>query len=250
MPDRYKRPTRSMRSTGSVSSHRRVNSSPNRRRMHDLGSFPLLIAGGMACVLLAMSISPTFAQLTASITSSNETAGSGYIKMSESSGAVACNSTDGKGGISTNSYTCTTINKYGGDLSLVPGQTAKPVVVTIQNSGSSPVSGLTLVPADCTPSANGSIVGSRVGTAANTGLCTKLNVSLRATSPTRTIIATKSAAELAAGGPINVLQKLGITSLAAGSTITFTFTVMLDSGVDNTYAGGQISQPLTWNFTA
>ena len=52
------------------------------------------------------------------------------------------------------------------------------------------------------------------------------------------------------GSAIDLLSKLGTTSVTASTTVPFTFVVTLPSGLGNSYAGLQVSQPLTWNFGA
>jgi len=104
----------------------------NRKRK---ASLPILIAGGVSSLVLALGMSPTFSAFTASIQNSVNTAGTGTLVMEEKNqaGTVTCLSTDG-GSVSTNSATCATINKYSGDLAMVPGETVV-TNITIKNVG-------------------------------------------------------------------------------------------------------------------
>ena len=207
-----------------------------RRRL----ALPVVLAGSVASLILALGLSPTVAAFTAQIQNTIDTAGSGTLIMQEtnSAGTVTCKSTDGTT-IDTNSATCTTINKYGGILTMTPGQSVS-TTVNIKNIGTADASSFTLTPAACTPSANGSPNGSA------TDLCTKMT--LVVTSGSTAVYSGTLAAFNASA--INILTKLGTTSVPAGTSVPFTFAVTLPAGLNNTYAGQQVSQPLTWNFSA
>lgn len=206
---------------------------PKRRRF----ALPLIIAGAVASLVLALGVSPTVAAFTASIQNSTNTAGTGYLSMQEVSGANTCNSTDG-GSISTNSATCATINKYGGTAApLAPGGT-QSTTVTIKNTGSITANAFTLTPSACTQSN----LGSPNGTA--TDLCSQ--ITLKITSGATTVYNGTLAAFSA---PVNLVSVLGGT-VAPGATTSFTFQVTLASTAGNTYQGLQVSQPLTWSFSS
>lgn len=156
----------------------------------------------------------------------------------ESDGTNTCNSTDG-GSVSTNSATCSTINKYGGNLGMVPGQ-AVTTNLTIKDTGTVAASQFTLVGGACTQQNN----GTANGTAAD--LCGKYNIVIKSGSST---IYSGTAAALA-GQTIDVLNKIGASSVAAGATVPIVITATLDATAGNTYQGLKISQPLTWTFGA
>jgi len=203
---------------------------------------PAVIGGGAASLLLALSMSPTVAAFTASISNNTNTAGSGTLIMQETSGsgssAATCTSTDGVGGIGTNSATCSTINEYGGSAALVPGASVS-TDVTITNTGSVPAKTFTLGAGACTQGNNGLVNGGA------TDLCSKITVNI--VSSGKTIYNGTLAAFTT---PVDVLNKLVTTSVDAGTSVKFTFTVTLDTSADNTYAGLQASQPLTWTFNS
>lgn len=207
-----------------------------RRRL----ALPVLLAGSVASLILALGLSPTVAAFTAQIQNSVNTAGSGTLIMQEtnSAGTVTCKSTDGTT-IDTNSATCSTINKYGGTLTMTPGQTVS-TTVNIKNIGTADASSFTLTPSACTQSNNGTPNGSA------TDLCAKMT--LVVTSGSSSVYTGTLAAFNASA--INILTKLGASSVTAGTSIPFTFAVTLPAGLGNTYAGLQVSQPLTWNFGA
>ncbi|RII85342.1 hypothetical protein DZF95_18295, partial [Clavibacter michiganensis] len=108
------------------------------------------------------------------------TAASGSLVMQESqAGAtgtptVTCLSTSATGGVDSNAATCSTINKFGGSTTMIPGQTVTSVV-NIKNVGTSKASTFTLTPgAACAQTKNGTVNGSA------TDFCAKLNVVITA----------------------------------------------------------------------
>ena len=204
-------------------------------------SLPILIAGGVSSLVLALGMTPTFAAFSASIANSTNTAGTGTLVMEEKNqaGTVTCLSTDG-GSISTNAATCATINKYGGDLAKVPGKTAT-TTITIKNTGTIDASSFSFAPGGCVQSTNGSVSGSA------TDLCSKTTVTITANGLP---VYTGTALALGTGGTINMLTKLSTTSVPANDVTTIVFTVKLDAAMGNTYQGLKLSQPMTWTFGA
>jgi hypothetical protein len=150
-------------------------------------------------------------------------------------------STDG-GSVNTNSATCSGINKYGGDLAMIAGKTST-TTITIKNVGTTDASSFSFLPSACVTSANTAATVS--GSA--TDLCGKATVTITANgSP----VFTGTATALGTGGTINMLTKLGTTSVPANNVTTIVFTVKLDAALDNTFQGKMISQPMTWTFGA
>jgi hypothetical protein len=202
-------------------------------------SLPLIVAGGVSSLVLALGMSPTFSAFSASIQNTVNTAGSGALIMQESDGTATCNSTD-LGSVSTNSAVCATINKYGGNVAMVPGQ-AVVTNITIKNTGSVAATSFSLTPGACGQSNNGLANGTALD------LCTKMNVVIKSgTTP----VFTGTAATLASGGVIDINLKLAQASVAAGGSVPLTFTVTLDTSAGNTYQGLKVSQPMTWAFGA
>ncbi|MGC0368558.1 hypothetical protein [Microbacterium sp. SLBN-111] len=211
------------------------NPTPSRRRRLSL---PVLLAGSVASLILALGLSPTVAAFTAQIRNTADTAATGTLIMQETNAdnTVICNSTDG-GSVSTNAATCATINKYGGSVTMVPGQTVS-TDIKIKNTGTAAAKAFSLTPGSCTQSNNGSPNGSA------TNLCATLTLVITQGSTT---IYSGSLSGFSA--KIDILNKINATSVAAGATIPFTFAVTLPSSAGNTYAGLQVSQPLTWDFS-
>lgn len=201
---------------------------------------PATLVSGVAVAALAMTtLSGSLAGFAASITNSNNTAASGVLVMQETSGSgtgtVTCTSTDG-GTVSTNSSTCSTINKFGGSTTMVPGA---PVTTTIniKNVGTVPANTFTLTPgATCTQSNNGALNGSA------TDFCAKLGVVI--TSGATTVFS-GTAATLAGSAPISLP-----VPVAPGATVPFTFVTTLSSTAGNTYQGLAASLPMTWTFNS
>jgi hypothetical protein len=214
------------------------NTTARRRRV----AVPAVIAGAASALVLAFSMTPTFAALTAAITNSTDTAGAGVLTMQESNqaGTVLCDSTTGTT-IGTNSATCATINKFGGDTAMYPGETVS-TTITIKNTGTVPATVFSLVPSACTPGNSGTVSGTA------TDICDKIRIEVK--SGATTVFTSATATSFGSGGSINVLTKLATASIAGGASVPFTFNVTLDSTVGNTYQGKQISIPIVWNFQA
>jgi len=200
-------------------------------------ALPVVIAGGVSSLLLAFSLTPTFSALTASIQNSTNTAGIGTLIMQESDGTNTCNSTDG-GNVSSNSATCSSINKYGGDLAMTPGKVAT-TNITIKNTGTVAASSFSLTPGTCAQSNNGSANGTA------TDLCSKLSVVIKSGSTT---VYTGTAAGLSTS--LNLLTLLSKSGVAANESVPFVITATMDPNLGNTYQGLKVSQTMTWNFGA
>ncbi|KQQ08195.1 hypothetical protein [Rathayibacter sp. Leaf296] len=199
---------------------------------------PLVIATSIAAAaLLSVSMSGTLSGFVASITNSNNTAASGTLVMEEKSTGttpVTCLSTDG-GSVSTNTATCSTINKFGGSTNMTPGQTVT-TAITIKNAGTVAANTFTLTPgATCAQTTNGTLSGTA------TDFCSKVKVVI--TSGT-TEIFNGTAATLAG----SAAKSLG--AVAAGVSTPFSIAVTLDSAANNTYQGLSASLPLTWSFAS
>lgn len=236
---------------------------------------PILVAAVVSTMAMSLSFVGSYAGLVASISNTKNTAGTGYLQMTENGTAATCKSTglDSAPDLSTNYYLCGDVNKYGGTTTFVtgtppavstklflPGEQRVAESVTITNTGNVPASSLTMKADDCTPSAlpgMGAPPGANVlGTGKNTGICSKMQVIIKAakiTNPQGSLVTIYpvNTASAFAGTSINILSALGLTALAPGEAISFTILLRLNvtaSPPDETYAGGVISQPITWTF--
>jgi hypothetical protein len=200
-----------------------------------------LMAGVAASAAVALSMTGALGAFTAQITNSNDTAATGTLTMQEVGGAATCNSTDGTGNnVSTNTYSCTSINKYGGSTTMIPG-TPVATTITIKNTGSVAANTFTLTPAACTPSLNGAVNGSAQST-----ICNTMTVAVSETLGG--VVSNPVAAKTLTA--FNTAGAVSVGPLAAGATASFTFTVLLPSTADNTFQGLGVSQNLVWNFTS
>jgi hypothetical protein len=209
------------------------NTTARRRRV----AVPAVIAGAASALVLAFSMTPTFAALTAGIQNTIDTAGSGTLLMEEydSTSTLQCSS-----GLSMTAVACATVNKYGGNLALVPGAAGTPVTISIKNAGTLPATAFSLAGGACTQSNNGPVNGT-----AN-DLCGKINIVIKSGA---TSIWSGTATSFASQN-LNLVTALGNTPVASGATVPFTFTVSLDASAGNAYEGLKITQPMTWTFGA
>lgn len=211
------------------------SAAPRRRRL----ALPVVLAGSIASLILALGLSPTVAAFTASIQNTIDTAGAGSLTMREtdSAGTTVCNSTDG-GSVSTNAATCSTINKYGGNLTMTPGQTVT-TSVNIINTGSVSATAFSLAPGACTQSSTAASHGTA------TDLCAQMTIAV--TSGSSTLYTGTLAGFTSA---VDVLNKIGASAVTPNTTIPVAFAVTLPASVGAAYSNLQVSQPLTWTFTS
>jgi hypothetical protein len=192
-------------------------------------SLPLVFAGGISSLVLALGMSPTFSAFTAQITNDTNNASAGTLVMEETSGGVTCKSTDG-GNVTSNAATCSTINKYGG-ANLAPGGTATTTVI-IKNSGNLTPASFSLTPGSCIPS------GGVTGSAAD--ICTKMTLILKQDGGVIPIYS---------GSLLGFSGAKTLTTVAPAATSTFTFQITFgDTSLGNTYQGLTANQSLVWKF--
>jgi hypothetical protein len=200
---------------------------------------PIAIATGvLAAVLLSLTMTGTLSGFIAQITNSNNTVATGALTMQEDNAdaSVTCTSTDG-GSVSTNTATCSTINKFGGSTTMTPGQTVT-TPVTITNTGTVTANTFTLTPgATCNQTSNGTSNGSA------TDLCTELSVVITNTTA-NTVVYTGTLAGLTGHAAFT------LPTVDAGVATGFSFAVTLPSSADNTYQGLQASLPLIWDYAS
>lgn len=206
----------------------------------------LILASVAAAAVLSLSMTGSLSAFVAAITNSTDTAGSGSVILQESGfdsagTAETCTSTDA-GSADINAASCSTINKYGGDLAMVPsngGGTTNQVTTTetFKNTGTATAASFILTPGLCTQSTNGTPSGSAKD------FCAKLNVII---SVDGTVVQKTTAAALASGTAIT----LPVVPAPGGAAVTLKFTVSIDSSADNTYQGLAASQPLVWTLSS
>ena len=206
-------------------------------------SLPLIVAGGVSSLVLALGMSPTFSAFTASILNPINTAGSGTLIMTETdAGTLVCNSADATS-LATNSASCAK-DLYGANLAMVPGQTVN-TVVNIRNTGTVDAKSFSLAAPACTQSANGNTATTP------TDMCAKIKVVITGGATNKEIFngTAASLATTTAVTAIDVNSKLTVSSIVAQAAATqFNVAVTLDGTVSNAYQGLKVSQPITWTF--
>ena len=209
----------------------------------------LVVTGLAATAVLALSVTGTLSGFTASINNTANSVASGTLLLQENQGATTCLSSGNT--IGTNAGTCATINKYGGGTNAVPGVAASSTV-SLKNIGTSSAATFTLTAGACAAAANAA-TSPYAGTD-TAGFCGKVDVTIEDDTVvgTPTCVVPVAAAACAAPAATNTLATLaagpalGLTTLAAGATRTYKFTVMIDNSATNADQGLQASQSLTW----
>ncbi len=214
---------------------RRDGSTPRRRRVAPLVWLGCLVAA----VLLTLSVTGTISGFSASITNDSNTIGTGSLVLAETGPdatgtAASCVSSSG----TDNSFTCSTINKYGDNgqtvTTLTPGQSVS-TSVTFTNTGTTDASTFTLAPGTCTSTPTG-------GT--NGDLCADLQVSI--VSTTAGVTLTPAVSALAPDAlPASTTISGGLT---AGAADAFTVTVTLPAGATDADEGLTATQSLLWSI--
>ena len=191
----------------------------------------VVAAGAVGTVALALATTGTLSAFAASIQNSVNTSSTGTLVLQEkSSDGITCTSTDG----TDNAATCSTINKYGGQV-LSPGQTST-TTVTMTNLGTLTPASFTLQPGAC------STTNSASGEASTTDLCSKINLAVYAG-------ADDTGSSVFSGTLSTFTAAKKLTSLAPKASQAYTFVVSVPD-LDNTYQGLTASQPLTWTMSS
>jgi hypothetical protein len=203
-------------------------------------------SSAIAALVLVLGVSGTLSSWTSAVigNDTNTVATAAAVILREvGPGPQTCLSSSG----STNSFTCSTINKYGGTASpLAPGG-SQSVDVVFSNVGSAPASTFVLGTGSCsqTPTA-----GSGTPPAANVCTSGDLTVAISCSNGA-TYTAGSAWVDLvsAAGSPGGIPGTLTHTAtLAAGSSFTCRFTIALSASASVLAQGITASQPLTWTL--
>ncbi|MET3963658.1 hypothetical protein ABIE44_003592 [Marmoricola sp. OAE513] len=203
-------------------------------------------SSALAAVVLVLGVNGTLASWTSAVIANdtNTAATSAAVILREvGPGPQTCFSSSGAG----NSYTCSTINKYGGTASpLAPG-TNQTTDVVFTNVGSASASTFVLGTGSCsqTPTAGS-------GTPAAANVCTSGDLTVAVSCSDGATYASGSAwADLvhAASAPGSTPATLTHTAtIAAGASFTCRFTVAVTAGASVLAQGVTVSQPLTWTL--
>jgi len=202
-------------------------------------------SGAIAAVVLVLGVSGTLSSWTSAlITNDNNSAGATaqYLALIETDNTNTCDTTTSPNNTIS---ACSTINKYGGNSTMSPGDT-EVVSVTFTNPGTADGNTFSYAPGSCTPS-NGT---------GGIDLCTDGDLTVTVACSTGTSYS--ALADIAALGqsaaPGSLVTKSWTSAPALGSAsataVTCRFTTTLDSSAPPVDAGSQVAQPITWTLDA
>ncbi len=215
--------------------------------MRDKRGISMLWAGGaVAALVLTLGVNGTLSSWTQAIITNdtNNVATAGAPILKEASGAATCFSSTS----STNSSTCSTINKYGGTATPLSPGTNQTVDVTFTNVGSLAGSSFVLAPAACTQSP---VAGA--GTPPANNVCTDADLTVSVScSNGATYVAGSAWADLvvAAGSPSTFASTTytHTAGISAGASATCRFTVSLIGAAGILSQGITVSQVMSWTL--
>ncbi|MDV2421671.1 hypothetical protein [Corynebacterium tuberculostearicum] len=194
-----------------------------------------ILPASVASVALVASLAAgTLGAYTAQITNDGNTAGTGKLTMSESEivDGQPTKTKDTAGG-KNNTISVSDINKYGGNMKMVPGD-SKTTTVQFKNTGSVDASAFTLNFGNC------AVTGQDAG---EKSLCDALKVTVKSGGAT---LADNQTPTALAGKTFNI-----DAPMAVGATKNFDITVTLPKETtDTSIMDQQISQNLVWTLTA
>jgi len=204
-------------------------------------------SGAAAAAILVLGTSGTLSNWTAAVITDNTNSAktTTAVILTETDGTATCASSDAP---TTNSSTCTTINKYGGTTALLtPGGTPNVTDVTFSNTGGKNGVEFKVVPGTCSQSP--------VAAALVTNLCTtaaNLTVAVSCSpGATYSLVGAWSDLTYAAGlAPTGTLTHAAAAGdLNAGASWTCRFTVALNAAASVLGQNVTVTQPMTWTLT-
>jgi hypothetical protein len=205
----------------------------------------LWASGAFAAAVLVLGVNGTLSSwTTALITNDNNSAGATatYVALVETDGTNTCDTTTQPNNTDS---ACSTINKYGGNGSMAPGD-SESVDVTFTNPGTGAGNTFAYAPGTCAPS-NGT---------GGVDLCTDGDLSVDVSCSAGT---TYDAGSLVAvlgqsGTPGSLVMKSWTAAPAlaglSASAVTCRFVTSLDPSSPPVDAGSQVAQPITWTLDA
>lgn len=202
----------------------------------------------VAALVVVLGVDGTLSSWTSAIISNdtNTVATANAVILQEvGPGPQTCLSSSG----SLNTYTCSTINKYGGTASpLAPGGSQVTDVV-FSDVGASAASTFVLTAGTCTQTPTAG-----TGSPAAANVCTSGDLTVAISCSNGATYSSGSAwtdLKYLAGAPGSIPATLTHTAtLAAGSSFTCRFTVALSSSASVLAQAITASQPLTWTLNA
>jgi hypothetical protein len=212
-------------------------------------------AGAIAVLLLTLGVNGTLSSWTQAIigNTNNTVASAAAVILQETGpGAVTCTSSSS----STNSATCSTINKYGGTATPLTPNTSQTVTVTFTNTGAANAhTSFVLAPGTCASTYTVTATGETAGAASTPNLCTNGDLTVAIScSDGATYVSGSAWTDLvytAAAPPTSTkLHTPAGTDLNAGASWTCQFTVALATAASVLDQNISVSQPLTWTLNA
>jgi len=202
-------------------------------------------SGAIAAVVLVLGVSGTLSSWTSAlITNDNNSAGATaqYLALVETDGVSTCDTTTSQNNTDS---TCSTINKYGGNSTMSPGD-SEVVDVTFTNPGTAVGNTFSYAPGACSPT-NGT---GGVDLCTDGDMTVTVACSTGATFNAGALIA--ALGQSAAPGSLVGKSWTSAPALAAASAsaVTCRFTTALDSAAPPVDAGSQVAQPITWTLDA
>jgi hypothetical protein len=210
-------------------------------------------AGAVAAVLLTLGVNGTLASWTQAVigNSSNTVASAAAVILQETGpGPVTCTSSSS----STNSATCSTINKYGGTATPLTPNTSQTVTVTFTNTGAANAhTSFVLAPGTCASTYTVTATGETAGAASTPSLCTNGDLTVAISCSDGATYSSGSAwtdlVYTAAAPPTATKTHTPTgTDLNAGASWTCQFTIALSSAASVLDQNITVSQPLTWTL--
>jgi len=202
-------------------------------------------SGAIAAVVLVLGVSGTLSSWTSAlITNDDNSAGatSSFVALVETDGVSTCDTTSSPNNTDSS---CSTINKYGGNSTMSPGD-SEVVDVTFTDPGTAAGNTFSYAPGACTPT-NGT---------GGIDLCNDGDLTVTvACSTGATFNAGALIAALGQSATPDALVSKSWTSApalaaASASAVTCRFTTELDSAAPPADAGSQVAQPITWTLDA
>lgn len=203
-------------------------------------------SGALAAVVLALGVSGTLSSWTSAlITNDDNSAGATgtYLALVETDGTSTCDTTTSA---NNTDAACSTINKYGGNAAMSPGD-SETVDVTFSNPGTAAGNTFSYAPGACSPT-NGS---GGVDLCTDGDLTVAVSCSTGATYNAGAVVAALGQAATAPGS----LASRSWTSApalaaASASSVTCRFVTTLSAAAPPADAGSQVAQAITWTLDA
>ncbi|MCX6395241.1 MAG: hypothetical protein NTV23_02000 [Propionibacteriales bacterium] len=213
---------------------------PTRRTLALWGS------GAAAALVLVLGVNGTLSSWTSAvITNDDNTAGATatYLALVETDGVSTCDTTSSQNNTDS---ACSTINKYGGNGSMSPGDD-EVVDVTFSNPGTAVGNTFSYLPGTCTPT-NGT---GGIDLCVDGDLTVSVSCSTGATYNAGALVAALGQSAVAPGSLVGKSwTSAPALAAASASAITCRFTTLLAANSPPVDSGSQVAQPVTWTLDA